>query len=156
LVKLRTNEFDIIAPALLAMFNAQRTLTDDMVEATLAARLGSRGAAALPLLERLIFSNPRRPMSAALYGLCRVGAEAAPLAERIAALATPDNQRPREHDTAIFVALLRMGHDDIVEREKAASARFTRINARVLQRKISPASPPDVCVSAHNWPNVQS
>ena len=86
--------------------------------------------------------------------VCRIGADAAPLAERIAALTTPGDQRPREHDTAVYVALMRMGHADIVEREKTASGRFTRIDKRVLERQIGPASPPSVCMSAHNWPQV--
>jgi hypothetical protein len=86
LAHLPAPEFDLIAPALLAVLEAQPSLDDDTVAQSLASRLGRLGTPSIPLLEQMIFSKPKRPFRAAIHGLCRVGAEAAPLAERCARL----------------------------------------------------------------------
>ena len=148
-------DFDAIGPDLLAVLNAQADLNDDTVEQTLATRLGRFGVAALPVLERMVFSQPKRPFRAAIYGLCRVGAEAEPLAERVAALAPAGERRNKDLETDVYVTLMRMGRGDIVEREKVASDRFTKVRDKVIQRGITPASPPSVCTDAHNWPRFR-
>jgi hypothetical protein len=155
LADLPAADFDAIGPAMLEMLNAQATLNDDTVEQTLATRLGRFGVAALPALERMVFSRPKRPFRAAIYGLCRVGAEAEPLAERVAALAPAGERRNKDLETDVYVTLMRMGRADIVEREKAASDRFASVRDKVIQRGITPASPPSVCTDARNWPRFR-
>ena len=155
LAQLPAAEFDAIGPDLLAVLNAQANLNDDTVEQTLATRLGRFGVAALPVLERMVFSRPKRPFRAAIYGLCRVGAEAEPLAERVAALAPAGERRNKDLETDVYVTLMRMGRGDIVEREKAATDRFSKVRDKVIQRGITPDSPPSVCTDAHNWPRFR-
>ncbi len=152
LAALPAAEFDAIGPALLEMLKARAVLNDDTVQQALATRLGRFGMAALPVLERMVFSQPKRPFRAAIYGLCRVGAAAEPLAERVVALAPAGERRNKDLETDVYVTLMRMGRGDIVEREKVASDRFTKIRDKVIQRAITPASPPSVCTDANNWP----
>ena len=155
LAQLPAADFDAIGPAMLEMLNAQSSLNDDTVEQSLATRLGRFGAPALPVLERMVFSRPKRPFRAAIYGLCRVGVDAESLAERLAALAPAGERRNKDLETDVYVTLMRMGRADIVEREKVASERFIKIRDKVLQRGISPASPPSVCTGNHNWPTFR-
>jgi hypothetical protein len=155
LAALPAADFDAIGPGLLAVLNAQANLNDDTVEQTLATRLGRFGVAALPALERMVFSQPKRPFRAAIYGLCRVGAAAEPLAERLVALAPAGERRNKDLETDVYVTLMRMGRGDIVEREKVASDRFTKIRDKLIQRAIAPASPPSVCTDANNWPTFR-
>jgi hypothetical protein len=155
LAALPAADFDAIGPELLAVLNAQANLNDDTVEQTLATRLGRFGVAALPVLERMVFSQPKRPFRAAIYGLCRVGAEAEPLAERLASLVPAGERRNKDLETDVYVTLMRMGRGDIVELEKAASDRFANVRDKVIQRDITPASPPSVCTDAHNWPRFR-
>lgn len=155
LADLPAADFDAIGPDVLAVLNAQATLNDDTVEQTLATRLGRFGVAALPALERMVFSRPKRPFRAAIYGLCRVGAEAESLAERLASLVPTGERRNKDLETDVYVTLMRMGRDDIVEREKVATDRFTKVRDKVIQRGITPASPPSVCTGDHNWPRFR-
>jgi hypothetical protein len=154
LVALPAADFDAIGPSLLAVFEAQARLDDDAVSQPMASRLGRFGTQAVPTLERLVFSNQRRVFLAAVYGLCRVGPDAAPLAEKIAALSVKSQGRQRDLDMAVYATLMRMGREDIVEREKTANERFTKLGTIVLGRAITPASPPSVCVDARGWPRV--
>lgn len=109
-------DFDAIAPALLVVLQAQPALGEDTVSQPMARRLGRLGAAAVPLLARTALSTPRRPFRGAIQGLCRTGAHAAPLAERLAVLGAAKGRPDRDLDAAVYVALLRMGRADIVER----------------------------------------
>lgn len=155
LAALPAADFDAIGPAMLEMLNAQAFLNDDTVEQALATRLGRFGAAALPAVERMVFSRPKRPFRAAIYGLCRIGAEVEPLAERLASLVPAGDRRNKDLETDVYITLMRMGRGDIVEREKVATDRFTKIRDKVIQRGITPASPPSVCTDAHNWPTYR-
>jgi hypothetical protein len=154
LVALPASAFDAIGPSLLAVFEAQSRLDDDAVSQPMASRLGRFGTQAVPTLERLVFSNQRRAFLAAVYGLCRVGPDAAPLAEKLAALSVKSQGRHRDLDMAVYATLMRMGREDIVEREKTANERFTKLGTIVLGRAITPASPPSVCVDSRGWPRV--
>jgi hypothetical protein len=156
LAHLPAPDFDTIGPALIAVLAAQPALDSDILSATLANRLGRLGAPAVPILERVLFANPRRPYRAALYGLCRAGADAAPLAERIASLASTGDRRTRQRDldVAVYAALLRMGRADIVEREKEASGRFANIPSRMIARAITASSPPEVCADEFDRPKL--
>lgn len=146
-------DFDAIGPALLAVLAPRPSLNDDTVARPLASRLGQLGPSAVPLLERMTFARPKRPFAAAILGLCRAGPQAAPLAERIAQLAPAGNSYDRDLDVAVYVALMRMGRADIVEREKTANTRFTNIRPRIIARAITPTSPPSVCADEGGLPH---
>jgi hypothetical protein len=154
LAHLPATEFDAVSGALLATLNAQSLLNEATVAGSLANRLGQLGPTALPVLEQLVFSTPKRPVTGAFYGLCRIGAAAAHRAELIAELASDGLHR--ERDTAIYVALRRMGRDDIIARERATGTRFKNIDTRLDERTIAPDSPPNVCTDERGFPRLPS
>jgi len=125
------------------------------VDATLMTRSADLGPISLPLLERHL--RAKRPHTAAIFGLCRLGPPAARLADLLAEKAS--DQRP--HDDAfkaIYVTLLRLGRTDLADRlvpldepefTEVGPIRMKRSNFPALRRTVTSASPTTVC--SHNY-----
>lgn len=154
LAQLPVTEFEAIGPAILDVLNRQDLLNDDTVADEFAARLGQLGPPALPALEKLVFSTPKRPLPGAIYGMCRIGSAASHRAELLAELAS-DN-RWRERVTAVYVALRRFGRDDLVARASEKGGPFERMPTQLVERTITPESPPSVCADERGFPRLPS
>jgi hypothetical protein len=154
LAQLPGTDFVAIGAALLEVLNAEQVINDRTVADTLATRLGELGSPALPVLDKLIFSTPKRPALGAIYGLCRVGSAAADRAEQLAVIAS--DGRRRDHDAAIFVTLRRMGREDLIARERAQGTRFSKISKKLDERTITPESPLSACTNERGYPNLPS
>jgi hypothetical protein len=145
-------DFEAIGPGLLNILSAQDPLNNDTVLGTLAARLGDLGPAALPILEKMIFPTSGRRADYAIYGLCRVGAAAGRyadvLVDRVA------ERRWSDATVAIYVTLRRLGRDDLIARNSNEGAPFARPSGLLLERTITPKSPPSACVDHIGRPRL--
>lgn len=92
---------------------ASRRSTTERLDGRLTTRLGDLGSSALPILTRLSFVP--RPDAQAILGLCRLGAPAAHLAERLAEHARSGTTRTSDQRAAAYVTLVRWGRSDLAE-----------------------------------------
>jgi hypothetical protein len=152
LAALDDETFRRVGDSILAVFAARPDLDPDAVERTLPTRLGDLGPAALPVLERLAFA-PRRPREGPFFGICRVGAPAAYLAERVAE-AMPKTSRSDAAHTAAYLALLRMGRPDLADTDPEADSRFMAKRYANMRQTVTPSSPASVCVPYRYWPEL--
>jgi hypothetical protein len=127
---------------------------DWVVANDFALRLAELGPDALPVLEALVFGSKRSPPVEFVYALCRVGPDAASSGEKLLALIPggETSRRDRDLETAVYVALERLGRNDLIEREAAAPPprRFENIHADILKRNVGPDSPRSACTG--HWP----
>ncbi|OYY00466.1 MAG: hypothetical protein B7Y80_07565 [Hyphomicrobium sp. 32-62-53] len=127
---------------------------DWVVADDFAMRLGDLGPEALPVLHALANSKNKSSPVVHVYGVCRVGRDAASAGERLLALlpAGETARRDRDLEIAVYVALKRLGRTDLIEREAAAPPprRFEGIHADILKRDIGPESPRSTC--SGRWP----
>lgn len=128
---------------------------DWVVADDFAIRLGDLGPEALPLLNTLAFSKNKSSPAVDVYGICRIGPDAASAGERLLALLPAGEtagRRASDLETAVYVALKRLGRTDLIEREATAPPprRFEDIHADILKRDIGPESPRSACTG--RWP----
>lgn len=116
-------------------------------------RLGDLGADAVPKLEALAFANPRRANAAAILGLCRAGAAAKPLADKIASILKQEKVERRLHQAA-YVTLLRLGRKDLTTDATLPASARRAATYHAWAETISPESPASVCVTANGWPKL--
>ncbi len=146
--------FTRIGPALLLALDAGRPVQSDVgrrsvseeTDGTLLRRLGDLGPPALPTLDRLIFSSPGRPPVDAVLGLCRLGAPAAGMAERLAQHVRETEPRSDLRFVA-FVTLLRLGRSDFAEALVEDSGGYRRTDIEAWRKAVSSDSGPQVCTS---------
>lgn len=132
---------------IMGMLAENAALEPAMVAPELALRLGDFGAEAVPLLERLAFHGGRPNMMAAIQGLCRIGAPAAHLAERLAS--ELDRKRSRsssERRLAAYIAILRFGRPDIADLDSDQDSQYQRSTYERLRQTVTPQSDPAVCL----------
>jgi hypothetical protein len=127
---------------------------DWVVADDFAIRLGDLGPEALPVLEALASSKNKSSPVVVVYGVCRIGPDAASAGERLLSLVPSGEtaRRDRDLETAVYVALKRLGRSDLIDTEAAAPPprRFENIHADFLKRDIGPDSPRSAC--AGRWP----
>lgn len=142
--------------AILGTFKGYRTLDPDYIESTLLTRLGDLGADAVPLLQQLAFEISRTPQPSAIFGLCRVGRDAAPLAETIAsALATSKKRHHGNLHASAYVTLLRLGRPDLIARnDPDPDGHFGKMQYEQWRSTITPDSPASVCADLSGWPRI--
>ncbi|WP_146618858.1 hypothetical protein [Rhodoplanes elegans] len=150
LAALPAERFSSVGPGILAVLGRRDLLTDRMVDNQLAMRLGDLGAAAVPTLVRLAFAEQSIPNAAAILGLCRAGAAARPVADRMAVEVSGAARTTSQAHEALFVTLLRLGRPDLAERGLdrvlSKSPKFED-----WRRTVTPSSPPDLCTDARGW-----
>ena len=117
----------------------------ERIDGALATRLGDLGADALPLLERLAFEHRGESAAYAILGLCRMGAPAANLADRLAAHAGADGNTRSDVRAAAYVTLVRWGRTDLAEALSGPEDASNRRNYARRWPGLSPASGPQVC-----------
>lgn len=149
-----SSDFAEIAQPLLPVLLPFVERGDWVIANDFALRLAELGPDALPVLEALAFGSKRPPPPEKVYALCRVGPDAASSGERLLALlpAGETARRDRDLETAVYVALKRLGRTDIIDREAAAPPprRFQEIHPDILKRDIRPESPRSACTG--RWP----
>jgi hypothetical protein len=132
------------------MLAGNAALEPAMVAPELVLRLGDFGAEAAPLLERLAFHGGRPNLVAAIQGLCRIGAPAAHLADCLASeLERKRTDSWSERRVAAYIAMLRFGRGDLVERDSDPNARYMRPSYDRWRATVTPASDPSVCLETH-------
>jgi hypothetical protein len=141
--------FARVGPELLASLGKGMEFGEKALNQGLIARLGELGEPAMPLLERFAFGPPSGLSAAALSGLCRVGAPAARLAERVAEVlrTTTRGRDAKVHRTA-YVTLLRLGRADLADIDPDAAARLSPDEAKQYadwRTSVTRESPPAVC-----------
>lgn len=154
LAMLPPDDFQRVGPRLLADLAARPHIDHNHIAAELAARLGNLGEPAIGVLEKLAFSSGRREFAAAIYGLCRVGAPAASLADKVATLLVKNKRNHGEIHAAAYLALLRMGRPDLADADPDADAYYARKHYGAWRATVTPESPPSVCASSHGWPKL--
>lgn len=154
LAQLPPADFQRVGPAMLAELAARGTIDSNQISAELAARLGDLGAPAIPVLERLAFASGRRAFAGAIYGLCRVGASAAHLADTVAAQLAGEKRSSGEIHAAAYVTLLRMGRPDLADGDPDADGRYARKHHESWRASVTSASLPSVCISSNGWPRL--
>jgi hypothetical protein len=124
-------------------------------------RLADLGATALPLLERIYQGDTRHDSLASIVALCRLGAPAADLTEKISASRFSNRFEMRE---AMILALMRQGRGDVADARRqqheqwAAAARRDRGASvpgwsqpfEAKRRTMTPSSSPDACMITRN------
>lgn len=154
LAQLPPEELQRIGPAVLGDLAARPSIDANQISAELAARLGDLGAPAIPVLDRLAFNSGRRAFAGALYGLCRVGAPAAHLADKVRAQLAGQKRASGEIHAAAYITLLRMGRADLADSDPDADGRYARRHYETWRATVTPASPASVCASANGWPRL--
>lgn len=154
LAQLPADELQRIGPAVLGNLAARPSIDADQISAELAARLGDLGTPAIPVLDRLAFNSGRRAFAGALYGLCRVGAPAAHLADKVGAQLAGQKRASGEIHAAAYITLLRMGRADLADSDPDADGRYARRHYETWRATVTPASPASVCASANGWPRL--
>jgi hypothetical protein len=124
-------------------------------------RLADLGPAALPLLERIYRDNAPLDGLASIIALCRLGAPAAELTEKIRANLSTDRHQSDydiEMRQAMILALMRQGRADIAAAARQQyehwatmwhpgfSASGWRKDFEERSRKMTPSSSPDACM----------
>ncbi len=146
-------EFANIARPLLPVLRPLVERGDWVVANDFALRIAELGPDAIPLLEALAFGSKRSPPVEFVYALCRVGPDAASSGEKLLALLPNGEKRRRDRDleTAVYVALKRLGRSDLLDTDAAAPPprRFDEIDADILKRNVGPESPRSAC--AGRW-----
>jgi hypothetical protein len=142
-------EFNEIARPLLPILLPFVESGDWVVADDFAMRLGDLGPEALPVLDALAVSKNKSSPVVHVYGVCRIGPDAASAGERLLALlpAGETARRDRDLEIAVYVALRRLGRTDLIDSEAAAPSprRFEGIHADILKRDIGPESPRSAC-----------
>src|SRR5207302_6578315 len=126
-------------------------------------RLADLGPAALPLLERIYQQDTRNDSLAGIVALCRMGAPAADLTEKISASEFSNNERGYDVEMreAMILALMRQGRGDVADarrqqheqwaaavlRDKIATVAVVGWSAQfeARRRTMTPSSSPDAC-----------
>ena len=131
-------------------------------------RLADLGPAALPLLERIYHDNAPLGSLASIIALCRLGAPAAELTEKISAIVFNDGHQGTydlgmrlEMREAMILALMRQGRADLADAGRqqyeqwAATLRFPARgwsnDFDEKSRKMTPSSSPDECMFTRDW-----
>ena len=127
-------------------------------------RLADLGPAALPLLERIYQQDTRNDSLAGIVALCRMGAPAADLTEKISASEFSNNERGYDVEMreAMILALMRQGRGDVADarrqqheqwaaavlRDKIATVAVVGWSAQfeARRRTMTPSSSPDACM----------
>jgi hypothetical protein len=118
-------------------------------------RLGDLGPTALPLLERIYQDNNAIDRVASIVALCRLGAPAADLTEKISARVFSDNQDPYSFEMreAMILALMRQGRGDLADagRQQWAAAALRNRGGwsqpfEAKRRIMTASSGPDACM----------
>jgi hypothetical protein len=130
-------------------------------------RLADLGPAALPLLERIYQDNGALDGLASIIALCRLGAPAAELTEKIRANVFNDRHQGAydfEMREAMILALMRQGRGDLADAgrqhyeqwaatppgERGFPARGWSKDFEEKSRKMTPSSSPDACMITRN------
>ncbi len=151
---LPANEYRPVAQEILSGLQARPDLKRDFVRRKTLARLGELGPSALPVLEARLTSGKRGINRGAIMGICKVGAPAAHLAEKIAGpLLETEKRRSRDQRFAAFVTLLKLGRPDLADRILAETRLAGDKVVPKLRNEISAQSPPTVCVDRNAWRN---
>jgi hypothetical protein len=130
-------------------------------------RLADLGPAALPLLERIYRDNGTRDRLASIIALCRIGAPAAELTEKIRANVFNDRHQDAddlEMREAMILALMRQGRADLADAgrqqyeqwaatalsDRGSPARGWSKDFEEKSRTMTPSSSPDACMITRN------
>ena len=130
-------------------------------------RLADLGPAALPLLERVYRDNAALDGLASIVALCRLGAPAAELTEKISASVFNDRHQGAydfEMREAMILALMRQGRGDLADAgrrhyeqwaairpgERGVGARGWSKDFVEKSRNMTPSSSPDACMITPN------
>ena len=130
-------------------------------------RLSDLGSTALPLLERIYQGQGSVDRIASIVALCRLGAPAADLTEKIRPSVFNDrHQDPYDLEMreAMILALMRQGRGDLADaghqhyeqwaatppRERGFPARGWSKDFEEKSRKMTPSSSPDACMITRN------
>ena len=150
-------DFADIARPLLPVLQPLVEKREWVVASDFALRIAELGPDALPLLETLTFDSKKSPPVEFVSALCRLGSDAASSGEKLLALlpAGETRRRDRELETAVYVALKRLGRSDLIEAEAAAPPprRFDDIHTDILKRNVGPESPRSAC--AGRWTHAR-
>jgi len=126
-------------------------------------RLADLGPAALPLLERIYRSNSGVDRIASIVALCRLGAPAAELTEKISARLFGENNDAYafEMREAVILALMRQGRGDLADagrrqyeqraeamrKDRGVTIRTWSERFEAASRIMTPSSSPDACIN---------
>lgn len=116
-------------------------------------RLADLGPTALPLLERIYRDNGPIDRVASIVALCRLGAPAADLTEKISAKVFNDEQGDYgfEMRKAMILALLRQGRGDLADAGRhGVTVRGWSEQFEAKSRTMTPSSSPDACMIPRN------
>jgi hypothetical protein len=125
-------------------------------------RLADLGPTALPLLERIYRDNNAVDRVASIVALCRMGAPAADLTEKISARILGENNDAYafEMREAVILALMRQGRNDLADagrqqyeqwaqavlRDRGVTVRTWSEPFEAKRRTMTPSSSPDACI----------
>ncbi|MGL4241298.1 MAG: hypothetical protein ACRCTI_09330, partial [Beijerinckiaceae bacterium] len=113
-------------------------------------RISVFAADAMPLLEKFAFHGGRPNSVAAIQALCRIGAPAAHLADRLASeLDRKRNGSWSERRIAAYIAMLRFGRPDLIARDSDPDAQYMRAKYERWRTTVTPLSDPSVCLESH-------
>lgn len=122
LANLPDARFKPIVPQLLDSYATAQQINTSVIWDSMANRLSSIGAPALPVLERLVFEQFDR-LTRPIYALCRVGPVASRDGEEIARYLRGTPRSDDQH-IAAFKTLLRIGRSDLLENESDAQSQY--------------------------------
>jgi len=153
---LKPQDFSRIGWQLLAEFEKRPGLHRKMFSDELLMRFGDLGPIAIPLLDRLAFSEGNTESAAAILGLCRIGKPAGKLSDKVAAvlMSTPRVGFYHEQHSAAFVALLRMGRPDLADKDPDLKSYYQAGSYSELRQTVTPESSAEVCVENWKWKRV--
>ena len=136
-------------PRLLA--KPRRNSDGHPIESAMLEHMSVLGAAAVPLLAAGLAVRYGSDATGPLLALCRIGGPAAAVADQVAAtLPRLHDQSNRDALVVTLAALHRMGRADLAANYSQVDNSLSEI-ARKIRERVTPDSPPDVCVGFSGW-----
>lgn len=136
-------------PRLLA--KPRRNSDGHPIEPAMLEHMRVLGAAAVPILAASLAVRYGSDASGPLLALCRIGGPATAVADQVAAtLSRLHDQSNRDALVVTLAALHRMGRADLAANYSPVDNSLSEI-ARKIRERVTPDSPPDVCVGFSGW-----
>ncbi len=147
---LKPEDFNRIGTKLLAEFEARPDLPNQVYSVELLQRLGDLGPMSSEILAKVAFSDKDSRSAAALLGICKMGTPAAKLASNIEIILA-STKRSDERHSAAYVALLRIGREDLADNDPDAKSSYSAAAYSQLRQLTNSERTEKFCVRSTNW-----